>query len=275
MPEMPEVETIRRSLEKKLLGKEIVDVKILLSRQIKWPAVENFASRLVGRKIAEAARIGKYLLFKLDNGNELIVHLRMTGRLCYKTAQDKSEETHTRVVFYFAGGERLIYADIRTFGALYALLPDERWRIRGLSEMGPEPLSAEFTVDYLQGILQKRRTKIKSILLNQKYIGGLGNIYVDEALFLAGIQPQRTADSISPAETAKLYSSINKVIAEGIADGGTTFRDYRDGEGKKGHHQEKLFVYGRGGQSCRRCQNQIEKITLGGRGTHYCPHCQK
>ena len=143
-----------------------------------------------------------------------------------------------------------------------------------MAELGPEPLSQEFTVEYLAKAAQNRKTRIKSFLLDQSKVGGLGNIYVDEALFLAGIHPMRRAGDLSLAELIRLHESVNKVIADGIADGGTTFRDYRDGNGDKGSHQEHLYVYGRDGQSCRICGTPLEKIKVGGRGTRFCPHCQ-
>ena len=147
--------------------------------------------------------------------------------------------------------------------------------LKGLAEMGPEPLSVEFTPAYLEQAASQRKTAIKSFLLNQKYIGGIGNIYADEALFLAAIHPLRPAKSLSAGECRRLWESVNQVIAAGIEDGGTTFRDYQNGEGGKGSHQEHLYVYGRKGEPCRNCHTAIERITVGGRGTHFCPHCQE
>ena len=147
--------------------------------------------------------------------------------------------------------------------------------LKGLAEMGPEPLSPEFTAEYLYQTACSRKVAIKSFLLNQKYIGGISNIYADEALFLAGIHPLRSANSLTQAECGKLWVSVNKVIADGIADGGTTFRDYQNGEGGKGSHQEHLYVYGRKGEQCRNCGTPVERITVGGRGTHFCPNCQE
>lgn len=273
MPEMPEVETIRRSLENKLLQRQIVKTEIFLPRQVKWPEPATFAAMLTGRRIVKLERSGKYLLFILDNGNELVVHLRMTGRLLYQPLK-APRDAYTRLAFWLDHDKVLIYADTRTFGAIYALKPGERWRVRGLAEMGPEPLSDAFTTAYLQQALQGRKAKIKSFLLDQRKIGGLGNIYADEALFLAGIHPLRLAGSLTPKEVAALRKAVNTVIAGGIADGGTTFRDYVDGNGDHGHHQEKLYVYHRNGETCRQCGTVLQKITVGGRGTHFCPHCQ-
>ncbi|WP_033170814.1 bifunctional DNA-formamidopyrimidine glycosylase/DNA-(apurinic or apyrimidinic site) lyase [Selenomonas sp. ND2010] len=274
MPEMPEVEIICRYLDTVLTGQKIMKIDLLLPRQIKWPEPEAYRAMAIGRTIQAMKRRGKYLIMELDNGNELIFHLRMTGRLVFEP-EGESHDSYARLLFHLDGGGLLVYGDTRTLGAVYALAPGERWRIHGLAEMGPEPLSPEFTPEYLYQLVQGKKTLIKSLLLNQKYIGGIGNIYDDEALFLAGIHPQRRAGTLTQEECQRLYGTINSVIEAGIRDGGTTFRDYQNGEGRQGSHQEHLFVYNRKGQPCRKCGTSIEKITVGGRGTHYCPHCQK
>jgi formamidopyrimidine-DNA glycosylase len=274
MPEMPEVEIIRRGLSKNITGKRIMSVEVLLARLIKWPDAESFRALLTGAVIKKVGRRGKYLLLEMDNDCTLVVHLRMTGRLCYAAASGE-KDAYARINFFLDDGAALVYGDTRTLGTLYVLKKDEAWRVSGLATLGPEPLSAEFTEEYLKGKLKKMRGKVKSFLLNQKYIGGLGNIYADESLFLAGILPTREGASLSGEEIAKLYKYINKVIDDGIKDGGTTFRDYRNSEGGKGSHQEKLFVYGRDREKCCRCGSIIEKTVVGGRGTHYCPVCQR
>ena len=274
MPEMPEVEIIRRYLDKQLTGQRIMGVDLLLPRQIKWPEPKGYRAMAIGRTIAGMNRRGKYLLMALDNGSELVFHLRMTGRLVYEP-DGVNHDSHARLLFQLDGGGLLVYGDTRTLGTLYALSSGERWRIHGLAEMGPEPLTEDFTPAYIQQTAKGRRTAVKSFLLNQKYIGGIGNIYADEALFLAGIHPLRPVGSLSAAECQRLHQSVNTVIAAGIRDGGTTFRDYKNGEGKQGSHQEQLYVYNRQGQPCRRCGTEIEKMTVGGRGTHLCPQCQR
>ena len=274
MPEMPEVEIIRRYLDKQLTGQRIMGVDLLLPRQIKWPEPEGYRAMAIGRTIAGMNRRGKYLLMALDNGSELVFHLRMTGRLVYEP-DGVNHDSYARLLFHLDGGGLLVYGDTRTLGTLYALGPDERWRIHGLAEMGPEPLTEAFSPAYLMTAAQGRRTAVKSFLLNQKYIGGIGNIYADEALFLAGIHPQRPANMLTETECRKLAAAVNEVIAAGIADGGTTFRDYQNGAGGKGGHQEHLYAYGRTGQPCRKCGTPMERITVGGRGTHFCPQCQE
>ena len=274
MPEMPEVEIIRRYLDTQVAGKKIIHLTILLPRMIKWPDVEGFRALVTGRIIKGMNRRGKYLLMELDNASKVVFHLRMTGRLVYEPAGDTTDH-HARVIFHLQDGASLVYGDTRTLGTIHGLKPQELGMLKGLAEMGPEPLSAEFTAEYLYRTASRRKVAIKSFLLNQKYIGGIGNIYADEALFLAGIHPLRPANSLTQTECGKLWESVNKVIADGIADGGTTFRDYQNGEGGKGSHQEHLYVYGRKGEQCRICGALLERIIVGGRGTHFCPHCQE
>lgn len=274
MPEMPEVENIRRGLAERLVGRRILQTEVLLTRLVKWPDAEAFRALATGRTVEAVERRGKYLLLALDGGARIVVHLRMTGRLWY-VPEDAPRDPYARVVFHLEGGGFLIYADLRTLGTLYGLGAAELWRVAGLASLGPEPLSEAFTAAYLGEKLRGHRGKIKSFLLDQKRIGGIGNIYADEALHLAGVHPARAGKDLTPEEIEALHAAINRVIADGIADGGTTFRDYRNGIGKEGAHQEKLFVYGRKGLPCRRCGAAIEKTAIGGRGTHFCPVCQR
>ncbi len=274
MPEMPEIETIRRSLEPHIQGRKIQSVEVLLPRQIKWPEPDGFVARILQTTIVGLDRRGKYLLLQLDNQVSLVFHLRMTGQLVYVPPQGQDISHHNRLIIRLDNASKLIFSDTRTFGTMYAMHQDELWRIQGMAELGPEPLSPEFTVEYLQKAAAQRKTKIKSFLLDQSKVGGLGNIYVDEALFLAGIHPLRQAGSLDLSELIKLQAAVNKVIADGIADGGTTFRDYRNGDGEKGSHQDHLYVYGRDGQPCRLCGTILAKTKVGGRGTRFCPQCQ-
>ena len=275
MPEMPEVEIIRRYLNDKLTGKKIAAFESLLPRQIKEPSLEDFTGMVTGQEISGMARQGKYLLMELSSGCEILFHLRMTGSLVYVEQGEAFENAHRRQIFYLQDGARLIFSDIRTFGILQGLQPDSRTKVKGLAEMGPEPLSEGFTAEYLQENIRKRKMPIKTFLLDQRRIGGIGNIYADEALFLAKINPRREACSLNAEECVRLQAAVNRVIAAGIEDGGTTFRDYRNGEGGKGSHQEHLYVYHRPGEPCRECGAMIEYCKVGGRGTHYCPTCQR
>ena len=273
MPEMPEVETIRRILADKITGRRIKNKDVLFPRLIKWPDEFSFKAGLIGKRIKEVARKGKYLLFVLEDNMILVVHLRMTGRIYY-SAGKAQQDNYTRIIFELDNCDRLIYADKRTLGTLYAVASNELSRINGLNTMGPEPLSEEFSPDYLQNILAGRNAKVKALLLDQKVIGGLGNIYVDESLALAGVRPDRSAQNLTKAEIKKLHKAINRVILDGIKHGGTTFSDYRDGAGQSGQHQNFLNVYGRKNQPCRNCNTLIERIAVAGRGTHFCPRCQ-
>ena len=273
MPELPEVETICRSLRCHVEGNIIQDVEVRLSRMVKCPSPEDFRAILVGRKIHSLERRAKYMLFHVTDGWVLVIHLRMTGRLTYKTAETPGNPA-ARVVFHFVDGDMLEYSDARTLGTIYLLRQNELDRIYGLSSLGPEPLTPLFTVDYVMTELAKRKGKIKMVLLDQRFIGGLGNIYVDESLARAGIHPERKANALSEEEIVRLHDAINAVIEKGISSGGTTFRDYRDGEGNMGSFQDELCVYGRKGEACPICGTSIIKTIVSGRGTHYCPHCQ-
>lgn len=274
MPELPEVETIRRQLAPKVAGRVITAVEIALPRLIKYPDVVCFKREIVGKVIERLERRGKYLLFRLTDGMMLIIHLRMTGRLFYRAAEI-ARDAHTYIVFGLDNGFEIRYADSRTLGTIYLVTDAELPKIKGLIEMGPEPLTPAFDIAYFQKLLVNRKTKIKGLLLDQRLIGGLGNIYVDESLALAGIYPERRADSLSPEEILRLYHAVNKVIQEGIEHGGTSFRDYVDEEGKAGSHQLHLRVYGRRQEPCHICGTAIERKEVAGRGSYYCPKCQK
>lgn len=198
----------------------------------------------------------------------------MTGQL-YFSPEGKTDRKYTRLAMLLDDGSSLLFADLRTLGALYLASPGEIPLIKGLHTLGPEPLTEDFTQKYLQDYLAARQTKIKSLLLDQRAIAGLGNIYADEALFLAGIHPERKAKTLNGQETGRLYEAVNKVIKDGIADGGTTFSDYRDAHGESGHHQENLYAYQRTGKPCRVCGAAIQRLVIGGRSAHFCPVCQK
>ena len=273
MPELPEVETICRSLRDHVVRKTLAEVEIQLSRLIKWPTPEDFRSIMTGRTIEALERRGKYLLFQLSGDWVLVVHLRMTGRLYYRAA-DAASTGSPRVVFHFVGGDALEYYDTRTLGTLYLLRQNELNRIYGLSSLGPEPLTAEFTPEYLSTGLARRKGKIKSVLLDQAFIGGLGNIYVDESLARAGLHPEQRAHELTQPEVIRLHEAINFVIDKGICGNGTTFRDYLDGIGNKGEFQNDLCVYGRKNLPCPTCGTLIVRTEVGGRGTHFCPQCQ-
>ena len=274
MPELPEVEIIRRGLSRHILSETIEDVDIRLPRQIHFPSAPEFRAQIRGCTIKEVQRRGKYLLLALTRSMTLVIHLRMTGRIVY-APDGEVRDRYARVVFLLASGAVLVFGDIRTFGALYLLPRHDLYRITGLASLGPEPLSDAFTAEGLRQKAQGRRTFVKAFLLQQENIAGIGNIYADEALFVAGIHPARRVDTLTVEEWSRLHQAVRQVLWEGIADGGTTFRDYQNADGGQGHHQEHLHVYEREGTACDVCGTEIENIKLSGRGTRFCPICQK
>lgn len=273
MPELPEVEIIRRGLERYICGEAITQVDVLLPRQIQAMSPDRFSALLRGRVIERVDRRGKYLLLQLSGRWTLVIHLRMTGRLVYE-ADGVVRDPYARVVFSLSSGADLVFGDVRTFGVLY-LLPQEKAKaLPGLASLGPEPLSAAFTPAYLHQEVKGKKAPVKSFLLQQEHVAGIGNIYADEALFVAGIHPARHVDTLSREQIDRLHDAIQSVLRDGIADGGTTFRDYKNAEGGQGHHQEHLHVYEREGLPCENCGSLIKKMKIGGRGTRYCPRCQ-
>lgn len=273
MPELPEVETIKRSLENKLVGREITGVNVYLPKIIRLEDPQKFKRQILGKKITGLSRRGKYLLVRLTGGLTLVIHLRMTGRLLYMSPSCPVKHTH--VIFKFENGKELHFIDVRQFGRIILTPSDNLHMVPGLKDLGVEPLSDNFTSNFLRRELRKHRTKIKSLLLDQTFIAGLGNIYADEALHRARINPARTASSLNPREVTNLYHAIRDVLREGIENRGTTFRDYVDGDGRAGNYGELLRVYGREGQPCLECKTIISKVKLGGRSTYFCPRCQK
>jgi len=268
MPELPEVETIRRDLEPLVLGATIVGVEIYWPGSIARPSPQEFEDLTPGRTILRLGRRGKYLIFVLSGGWNLIVHLGMTGRLLVDRVE---RDKHTRALFHLEDGHNLLFVNMRKFGRLY-LVKDAQ---EVVGRLGPEPLEAEFTPQRFAHLLANRRGALKPLLLNQRFLAGLGNIYADEALFVAGLHPQRRADTLSPEDVKRLCRAIRLVLKEGLKDGGTTLEAYRRPNEEKGRHQERLQVFQRTGGPCPRCGASIERIVLGGRGTYLCPRCQR
>ncbi len=273
MPELPEVEQVRKTLLPHIKGKKITAVEVYLPRLIKHPSVPEFIEGLVGKTILDVGRRGKYLVLHTAPEQQLIVHLRMTGALIAQ-ASDEPAPPYAKIKFALNEGVTLWFTDIRTFGTLY-LVTNGDAHIDGYETLGPEPLSPEFTADYLYQRSCKSRKLIKTFILDQKIIAGLGNIYADECLATAGIKPMRLANTLSFEEVKAVQEAANKVIAQGIKNRGTTFRDYKDGEGKSGSNQKYLLVYGRGGKPCSKCGAPLSTTKIGGRGTTYCEHCQR
>lgn len=272
MPELPEVETIKESLKAKILFKKIKEADILCEKLIKYPEKPDFIKNIKDKKIKNLQRKGKFLILKLSHNYNLVVHLGMTGQLLYFNSH-QSFDKHTHVLFNFEDSSQLQYNDVRKFGALW--LVSDGWLrfVPGLSELGPEPLKKEFSLEYFQKALNKKSI-IKYLLLNQKNLAGLGNIYVDEILFRAEIHPRRPSSELSDLEGEKLYYTILEVLGEAIKARGTSVVNYMDGNSQKGEFQKHLKVYKRLGNPCYNCETPVERIVLAGRGTYFCPECQ-
>jgi formamidopyrimidine-DNA glycosylase len=272
MPELPEVETIVRGLRPLLVGRTI---RALIHAD--WPATlagwppDSFAAAVADTPIAAVERRAKYILIHLDDGQVLAVHLRMTGALVHYPAPQPPGKA-TRLIFALADGSQLHFADARKFGRVQLLAAAA---VPGfLGALGPEPLPDDFTLDRFRAQLAGRRGALKPALLDQRLLAGLGNIYADEALYRSRLHPQRAIPTLTEDDTARLYEAVRFVLAQGIANRGTTISDYRDARGEAGSNQAALYAYGRTGDPCDRCGTPITRIVVGGRGTHFCPRCQ-
>ncbi|KKW43039.1 MAG: Formamidopyrimidine-DNA glycosylase [Candidatus Magasanikbacteria bacterium GW2011_GWA2_56_11] len=286
MPELPEVETIRRDLAERITGKKIAGVSVRHAKTVRGaPAV--FSRRLVGRSVRAIHRVGKLLIFIFDVPDyQLLVHLKMTGQLIYRGqtalvagghflsgAVLELPGRHTRVVISFSDGAELFFNDMRLFGYMHLSDPETVDRVK--KTYGIEPLTPDFTLERFQKIVRPRRTSIKAVLLRQNLIAGLGNIYADEACFRAGIRPDRPARGLTPEEIVRLHRACEHVIRLGIKHRGTTFNSFVDADGRSGGFLRLLRVYGRDGERCLGCKTAlIKKIRTAGRGTHFCPVCQ-
>lgn len=270
MPELPEVETIVRELRPHIEGCTVQAACVDWPRAIAAPEqdVLRFVEGLTGRRWERVWRRGKFIIADLDNGTHLIVHLRMSGRLLLKPL---GEARHLRAVFCFDDGPALYFYDPRRFGRLW--LVEDVDQVVG--DLGPEPLADAFTAEVFTAMLRDKRGMLKPLLLDQRFIAGLGNIYTDEALFRAGLHPQRRVDALAEADIVRLYGAIRAVLAQALEHHGTSFDAvFVRPEGESGRQQEGLCVYGQAGLPCAQCGTPIVRIVVGGRGTHFCPHCQ-
>jgi len=289
MPELPEVETIRRDLEKKIAGEKIQSIEILAAKSVHNKS-SDFLKILIANNFKHIERRGKLLMFALDKVDKyayLLVHLKMTGQLIYRHKKQILAGGHsqnamdtivpnkfTRVIFTFGDGGQLFFNDLRRFGYLKLVSKEEKEKIV-IHSFGIEPLTPDYTLEAFQKLFKKRQTNIKALLLNQKLISGIGNIYADEVCFCAKIFPTRKVGSLSGLEIKKLFNCIEDVLRVAIENRGTTFNNYVDSAGHTGSHINFLNVYGRDGEKCKRCKGTILKIKHAGRGTHYCANCQK
>jgi formamidopyrimidine-DNA glycosylase len=267
MPELPEVETIRAQLAPRLTGRSLVRVEILDPRLTRPTDLFEVAEELEGDTVVAVERRGKYLVLRLESGLALLVHLRMTGGFHWEPT------SHERAVLELDDGTRLVYRDVRRFGT-WLVLEDAELDPYLTGKNGPEPLGPHFTAEWLAGRLAVRRAPVKAVLLDQRVVAGLGNIYADEALWRARVSPLRPAAELSYEEARRIHRAIRDALRAGIARQGSTLSTYRQPDGSPGSMQEEFRVYGRDGEPCPRCRATIAKTRVGGRGTWYCPRCQ-
>jgi formamidopyrimidine-DNA glycosylase len=278
--ELPEVEVMRRDLEKEVVGKRIKEVEVRPQRNAmriirRHARRKEFSDRLAGRKITKVDRKGKYVLLYLDGGDVLVVHFGMSGQFLRGTKR-QGLPPHTHIVIEFQQGGDLRYVDPRTFGELFVTSADDLGSIRELDHIAIDPLEDTFTWQQFSNELARRAAKLKPLLMDQRFVSGLGNIYSDEVLFAAGLRHDRMSDSLSSQEVRRLYRAMREVIQDSIRYRGTTLDDeaYVDLFGKPGEFQSELKVYGRRGLACRRCRTPIVVEKIGGRNSYYCPQCQ-
>jgi formamidopyrimidine-DNA glycosylase len=283
LPELPEVETVRRGLNNLTLQQKIQGGEVLLPRTLASPLeIEHFWQGITGMAIAQWQRRGKYLLAQLTQlegdrpAGWLGVHLRMTGQLLW-LPQDSPLQKHTRIRWFFPHHQELRFVDTRTFGKVWYCPPgiEVESVITGLQKLGPEPFADDFSVKYFTQKLTNRRRQIKTLLLDQAIVAGIGNIYADEALFQSGILPHTVAADLKPKQIRKLHRAIIDVLQTSIDKGGTTFSDFLDLLGVSGNYGDAALVYGRKDQPCKVCGTPIEKTKLAGRSAHFCPYCQR
>ncbi len=286
MPELPEVETVRLQLKNKIIGKKISGVEVFNDKTVNNDS--DIETKLVSKILSNIDRVGKLMIFNFEDEDDLfmLAHLKMTGQFFYvdeggttggghsMTEADLDLPTkHTRVAFYFTDKSSLYFNDMRKFG--YTKLVSRNEMELARERFGPEPISDDFDCEDFYEKLKRRKTPIKAALLDQTFVAGLGNIYVDEALWRAKVRPTRRADKVTKKEAVELCKAAGDVMNESIAVGGTTFQHFKDTGGENGNFTDYLKVFGQQGKPCPRCSETIKKIRCAGRGTHFCPKCQK
>jgi formamidopyrimidine-DNA glycosylase len=278
--ELPEVEVMRRDLEKDVVGRKVVEAEVRPSKNAmrvirRHAKRKEFSDLVVGRKFTKAERRGKYLLLHMDNGDVLVTHFGMSGQFV-RANKRVALPPHTHVVLTFQQGGDLRFVDPRTFGEMFVATADELGKVKELQHLAIDPLDHVFTWQAFGSALAQRATKMKQLLMDQKFVSGLGNIYSDEVLFAAGLRYDRPSDSLSSQEVRRLYRAMQEVLQEAIRFRGTTLEDeaYLDLFGKPGEFQSELKVYGRAGLPCRRCRTPIQAVKISGRNAYFCPQCQ-
>lgn len=275
MPELPEVETIRRQLAPMLEGRKITNVVVSDPRWISPASPSGFADRLTGSRIETAGRRGKYFDFRLDDGASLVMHLRMTGNLLYLSEASATPSAHLRGALLLDNGASLAFTDPRRFGTAEVIASPEAVDEYFATRLGPEPFDGDFTGERLHRDTRGRKTSIKALLLDQKTIAGIGNIYADEALHRAGIAPQRRAARLTRAQCDRLRDTIRDALTAGIDAKGASIDDFRDAYGVQGSFQDQFLVHRREGLPCPECGEPVTKTRVAGRGTYFCRNCQK
>lgn len=273
MPELPEVETVRRLIEPLLKGRWVVSLTINQPQVIAHPTPQAFAASVTGAVVDGMSRRGKFLYIHFEGGGRLALHLRMTGQLLL-TPSDFPAIKHTHLIFQLEDQSQLRFADARRFGRLWYLGPDEADTFTGAQKLGPEPLGNDFSMELLRARISGCRRPIKECLLDQSVVAGIGNIYADEILFEARLRPTRPASSLTGAEWTALAAAIPYVLKRAIDEKQMTYEDYLDGLGRDYRSEPLLRAYGRQGQSCPRCGCAMERVVLAGRGSCFCPQCQ-
>jgi formamidopyrimidine-DNA glycosylase len=274
MPELPEVETIRVKLEPHLVGRRFDRVEIQDPRLVRPFEPQAVAAELEGERVSAVERRGKYLVVRFESGRALLIHLRMTGSLRHAARGALHDDRHRRAVVNLDDGSDVAYRDVRRFGTWLLLEPGEVEPYLA-QKVGVEPLERSFTTRWLAQRLEGRRAPVKAALLDQRTVAGLGNIYVDEALWRAQLHPLRPAESLAADEVARLARGVKQALRAGVRRQGASLRDYATPDGGRGTMQDRFHVYGRAGEPCHRCGTPIDKIRAGGRGTWYCPTCQR
>ena len=276
MPELPEVETVIKGLRPLITDKIVTEVEIREENMIAYPEadISAFKNSLVGSKIEAVNRRGKYIIIELNTDKNMVIHLRMTGKLLVKEVKEFRDK-HTHVIFSLNDGQEIRFNNIRKFGRVYLIDKNHPEQAGGLADLGPEPLSDKLTLEDFKKLFENRRALMKSLLLNQHFIAGIGNIYADEILFRSKVRPDRTADTLTETEKEAIYHNMRDILEKGIIYGGTSFSDYVNAFGEKGSFQEELRVHQREGEKCYNCESIVEKIKISGRSTYFCPQCQK
>jgi formamidopyrimidine-DNA glycosylase len=276
MPELPEVETVRRGLEKAMVGRRINQVVVRRS-DLRRPLPQNFSDMLTGREITQLDRRAKYLLIYLDSGNVVLVHLGMSGRMVIEqgTEVEVPARKHEHIAFSVGNGTVVRFSDPRRFGLMDLTREEKLFNHPLLKSIGPEPLGEEFTAASLMNSLKGRKTTIKSALLDQRIVAGLGNIYVCEGLFIASVSPRRITQNISISRVERLVSTIKEVLRAAINAGGSTLQDHVTPTGEMGYFQYNFKVYGREGKPCETCMRPVKRIVQAGRSTFFCARCQR